>query len=136
MALNKDALKQKLLGAAKGGMPGAATLLSQNIKSYCETGTPVKGIKVTLAPCSGAGWTALASQATNKGVADTFISVGLATELAASQTTIMTPEGPVIIPSVFNSGAKVPDMSNCKDADECWDKIAQAIIDYVKPELA
>jgi len=136
MSLNKNELSKRLQSAASGGMPGCAAKLSQAIKSYCEgNGTPVKGIKVTLLPCSGAGWTTLASQATSSGVGPQIISVGLVTECGASMTTIPTEHGPQQIPSSFNNGAKVADLSECTKSEEVWDKIAEAIINFMKPEL-
>lgn len=137
MSLNKNELSKRLQEAASGGMPSCAAKLSSAIKSYCEgNGTPVKGIKVMLLPCSGAGWTTLASQATSTGVGDKIISVGLATECGASMTTIPTEHGPQQIPSSFNNGAKVADLSECTKSEEVWDKIAEAIINFMKPELA
>ncbi|MBO7042968.1 hypothetical protein J6W34_00095 [bacterium] len=137
MSLNKSELSKKLQEAASGGMPSCAAKLSSAIKSYCEgNGTPVKGIKVTLLPCSGAGWSTLASQATSSGVGPQIISVGLAAECSASMTTIPTEHGPQQIPSSFNTGANVGDLSNCESSEEVWDKIAEAIINFMKPELA
>ena len=137
MSLNKSALSKLLQTAASGGMPGCASKLSAAIKSYCEgNGTPVKGLRVTLMPCSGAGWTTLASQATSSGVGDKIISVAIATEMAASQTTVPAEHGTRQIPSSFNNGASVGDMSNCQSSAEAWDKIAEAIINFMKPELA
>lgn len=137
MSLNKNELSKKLQEAASGGMPGCAAKLSSAIKSYCEgNGTPVKGLKVTLLPCSGAGWSTLASQATSSGVGDKIISVGLAAECKASQTTVPAPHGTQQIPSVFNTGATVSDLSECTKSEEVWDKIAEAIINFMKPELA
>lgn len=136
MSLNAHALADKLTSSVGEGMPSAATQLSLAIKSYCETnGTPVKGIKVELLPCSGAGWLTLAQNATGEGVGDFIIQTAIATELGGSLTTTMTPSGPVIIPSVFNLSAKVNNLKECTDYKECWFKIAQAIIDYVSPEL-
>jgi len=136
MSLNKDELSKLLQTAASGGMPSCATNLSSTIKSYCEgNGTPVKGIKVDLLPCTGAGWTTLVSQATSSGVADKIISMAVSIECAASMTTIITEHGPQQIPSVFNNSAQVADLTDCTSFEEVWDKIAEAIIDFMKPEL-
>lgn len=136
MALNKKDLSKYLQDAVNGGMPACATLLSNAIKTYCEAnGTPVKGIKVTLAPCTGAGWLSLATNATGNGVGDMIIQTAVALELSASMTTIVTPTGPTVIPSVFNMGAKVKNLQECTDFTQCWDKIAEAIIDYLSTEL-
>lgn len=137
MSLNKNELSKKLQAAASGGMPSGASALSSVIKSYCEgNGTPVKGLKVTLLPCSGAGWLSLASQSSSSGVGDKIISVALAIECAASMTTIPAPHGTQQIPSSFNTGAKVSDLTHCTKSEEVWDKIAEAIINFMKPELA
>lgn len=136
MSLNKNELSKRLQSAASEGMPGCAAKLSQAIKSYCEgNGIPVKGIKVTLSPCSGAGWTSLASQATSSGIADIFINECLAIECNSSMTTIPTEHGPQQIPSIFNNSAKVDDLSKLTKSEEVWDKIAEAIINFMKPEL-
>lgn len=136
MSLNARDFAEALANSASGGMPGAATSLSSTIKSYCEAnGTPVKGINVQLLPCTGAGWLTLASSATGEGVGNMIISTAIATELAGSLTTITTPTGPVVTPSIFNQAAKVENLIDCQDYKECWSKIAQAIIDYLSPEL-
>lgn len=136
MSLNAQALADKLTSSVGEGMPSAATRLSLAIKSYCETnGTPVKGVKVELLPCSGSGWLTLAQNATSEGVGDFIIQTAIAAELSASITTIMTPSGPVITPCVFNLGATVNNLKECSDYKECWLKIAQAILDYISPEL-
>lgn len=136
MSLKKEELGKLLRSAVSGGMPSCAVALSQTIKSYCESnGTPVKGIKVNLLPCSGKGWQTLASQATSEGVGNQFISVGLSTEFAGSQTIIPTEHGPQPIPSSFNNSASAGDLSHYESFEDVWDKIAEAIINYVKPEL-
>lgn len=136
MSLNAKDLSKKLQSAVSGGMPTCATLLSTAIKTYCESnGTPVKGIKVILAPCTGAGWLTLAANAGGEGVGDAIIQTAIATELSASMTTIVTPTGPTIIPSIFNSGAKVKNLKECSDFTQCWDRISEAIIDYLSTEL-
>ena len=136
MSLNKNDLSKKMQEAVKAGMPTCATTLSLAIKSYCESnGTPVKGIKVELLPCTGAGWLTLSSNATGAGVGEFVIQTAVTTELSGSLTTIITPTGPNIIPSMFNSGAKVKNLKESQTSVECWDKIAEAIIDYLKPEL-
>lgn len=134
--LDSKKLGKKLAAAADGGLPTAASAISLAIKTYCESeGTPVYGINVQLLPCTGAGWLTLALNATGSGVGDMIIKTAVATELSGSLTTVVTPTGPVVKPSTFNLGASVKNLKECTDYLECWQRIADAIVDFLKPEL-
>jgi hypothetical protein len=138
--LDKNALKQKLIAAVQSGsFPENAPMMSAAIASYVKSnGTALPPtITYTLAPCDGTGWRALIPEAisSKKGISDKIISMGIAAEFAGSTKKIPASHGTHTVPMSFNTGARVPDLSNETDFDVVWDKISQAIIDFFKPEI-
>ena len=136
--LDKNGLKEVLKTAVQSGaFPASGSALSGAIISYVQAnGTPKSPtISYTLGPATGAAWALLIPKASNSGVADYIISDTVATEFAGSMKVIPAAPAPITVPMSFNTGAKVADMSNVKDFDETWDKIATAIIEFFKPEI-
>lgn len=136
--LDKNGLKEVLKTAVQSGaFPASGSALSGAIISYVQAnGTPKSPtISYTLGPASGAGWALLIPKASNSGVADYIISDTVSAEFVGSMKVIPGVPAPITVPMSFNTGAKVADMSNVKDFDETWDKIATAIIEFFKPEI-
>lgn len=136
--LDKNALKEKLKTAVQSGaFPASGSALSAAIVAYVKANGSAKAptISYTLGPASGAGWALLIPKAGPSGVADFIISEAIATEFIASMKVIPAAPAPITVPMTFNTAAKVADMSNVKDFDEVWDKIATAIIEFFKPEI-
>lgn len=136
--MNAEELRDKIVEALQGGsFPGNAAQISKAISSYVEDkGTPLPPtIRYTLAPCSGIGWEALIPLASEKGVGSSIISVGVAAEFAASTKVIPGPEGVQVVPMVFNTSAKVSDLTKLTDFREVWLEISKAIIEFFKTEI-
>ena len=138
--LDKNALKSTMLSVIQGGsFPANASHLSAAIAAYVQAnGTPTPPtISYTLSPKSGLGWEALIPLAisSGKGIGDKIISVALATEFAASIKVVPAPHGTQTLPMNFNRGANVGDLSNEDDYNKVWERIAEAIIEFFKPEI-
>lgn len=137
MSLDATKLKEKIVEALQGGdFPASAPAISQAIQSYVmANGTPKPPtISYVLGPCSGTGWTSLVPLASSKGVGDKIISVGIAAEFAAS-TKVVPGVPPATVPMVFNTSAKVADLTEVYDFDEVWQKISEAIVDFFSTEI-
>lgn len=136
--LDKNTLKEKLKAAVQtGAFPASGAALSAAIKSYVmANGSPKSPtVNYTLSPAAGSNWALLIPKASSSGVADYIISVAIAAEFAGSTKQIPGPTGLITLPMSFNTGAKVADMSQVKDFDEVWDKIATAVVEFFKPEI-
>lgn len=120
-----------------GSFPENAEALSSALKNYIQLNGQSVGstISYTLSPCDGIGFTSLIDKASPKGVADDFISTGLATELATSTKVIPASHGVQTVPMSFDTSAKVSDLSKLDDYRDVWLEISKAIIKYLKPEI-
>lgn len=136
--MNAEELRDVIIAVLQGGsFPACAAQISAAIVSYVKSkGTALPPtIRYTLAPCSGLGWEALIPLASEKGVGSSIISVGVAAEFAASTKVIPAHDGVKVVPMVFNSGAKVSELSNLTDFKEIWLEISKAIIEFFKTEI-
>lgn len=136
--LDVNGLKEALVSAIQSApFPGSASLLSAAIVGYVQANGTAKSptISYILAPASGAGWISLIDKASSSGVGDYIISDGAVSEFAGSSKVIPGPTGVITVPMVFNTSAKVSDLSNITDFDQVWLEISKALIEFFKPEI-
>ena len=130
MSLEASTFADLMLASAGSCTPSNLAPLSAAMLSYLSTGTPKAGT-VTIAPCAGAGWLALAAASVSSPATAAGFKTAIQTELAGTTVTIP----PTTRPASWNSGAEFPDLTKEKDAKGVWTKICQYIIDYVSTEL-
>lgn len=136
--LNKDELKKELEAAVQTGtFPANGVMLSSAIKNYVTAkGTQVPPtISYTLGPATGDNWKNLILKASSSGVSEFIIQEVIVPEFSGSTKVIPAVPVPITVPMSFNLAAKVSNLSELNEFDDVWDKIAEAIIDFFKPEI-